>query len=170
MSKTEELINSFRNRGVAPSATPQQKVEPMIEAQPLEEEKTLILAVDNPPPSADLSIAEDSEADYSVYGSDRTKRQKNMISLVMLDNRVVHLPYNQIMFVDVQHSKLLSIYAHFGIISITGKGLDLIAQRLKHGSLSYINEGGKTKPPQTPDGVCVYSITVDIVGRKTEEE
>jgi hypothetical protein len=154
MSKTDDIVNAFRAR---------QKQQEVEEDMKKEKEKP---AVENPPPSADLAIAADFEEDFFVYGSDKTKRQKNMLSLVMLDNRVLHLPYNQIMFVDVQHTRLLSIYTHFGIISIEGKKLDLIAQRIKHGSLSYINEGGKKKPPVTPDGVAVYSIFVEIVGRK----
>ncbi len=52
----------------------------------------------------------------------------------------------------------MQVFTGSSIISIEGKNLQLIAQRIKHGSLSYINEGGKLKPPVTPDGVAVYQI------------
>ncbi len=113
---------------------------------------------DNPPPLAVADLQSDSEEDFSVYGSDRTKRQKNMLSFCLASGTDIHLPYNQIRKVKSHEGALMQVFTTSSIITIEGKRLNLIAQRIKHGSLSYINEGGKNNPPHTPDGVCVYSI------------
>jgi hypothetical protein len=74
------------------------------------------------------------------------------------------VPYERIMFYMLEDNRLLSIYCPFGIIKITGLNLHFIEHRLKIHSLSFINEGGLNKPPVTPDGVAVYSISLEIIG------
>lgn len=109
-------------------------------------------------------VLENMEEDFSVYGSDRTKRTKTMLTLLLREDRELNIAYPQILFVDVQKQCILTIFTTFGVIKLHGKRLDLISKRIKHGSLSYIVEGGKENPPQTPDGVCVFEINIEIRG------
>lgn len=120
---------------------------------PLPEEEAPALAG-----AADLEAPEE---DNAVYGCDRTRRQKNMLSFRKADRTKRHIPYNQILMVDETDDVLLHVYTAYCVIIIEGRKLDLIGQRIKHGSLSYIQEGSKDKPIIAPDGACVYSITYE---------
>jgi hypothetical protein len=122
------------------------------------EAEKLTLVVENPPPVADLSTADDLEIDFFVYGSDRTKRAKTMLSLYLLNETIIDIPYIQIRKVKSQQNALIQLFTGDSIITIEGTKVNLIRERIKHGSLSYVREGGKRNPPQTPDGVAVYSI------------
>jgi hypothetical protein len=116
-------------------------------------------AVGNPPPVADHSTTDDIELDFFVYGSDRTKRVKNMLSFYLLNETIIDVPYIQIRKVKSHQNALIQLFTGDSIITIEGTKVNFIRERIKHGSLSYVREGGKKNPPQTPDGVAVYSIT-----------
>ena len=116
-------------------------------------------AVENPPSVADHSTADtEIEIDFFVYGSDRTKRAKNMLSFYLLNETIIDIPYIQIRKVKAHQNALIQLFTGDSIITIEGTKVNFIRERIKHGSLSYVREGGKKNPPQTPDGVAVYSI------------
>lgn len=114
-------------------------------------------AVNAPPIVAD----DDIEPDNAVYGSDKTRRQKNMLSFRKANNTRRHIPYPHILMVDVSEGLFLTVYSHGCVVTVEGKNLDLVGERIKHGTLSYIQESSKTKPVYSPDGVAIFAIEYD---------
>jgi len=109
-------------------------------------------------------LADDDSEDVAnnlVFGSDRTKRQKNMLSFRKKNNHWRHIPYNQILLVDDREGLNITVFTHLFTIIIKGVNLRPISERIKHGSLSYVQESSKASPIKTDDGTAVYSIAFE---------
>lgn len=108
-----------------------------------------------PTPANDV---EEIEPDNAVYGSDKTRRPKTMLSFRKANNTRRHIPYPHIYLVDESEGIFLTLHSHGCIVKIEGKNLNLVAERIKHGTLSYIQESNRANPVYSPDGVAIFAI------------
>lgn len=137
----------------------QQKEEEKTKAQPLPPDKHNS-ELDYETPETIDDNGEDVP-NNRVYGSDRTRRQKTMLTFEKSDKSCIDIPYHQIIKVLRTNEKIITIYTHHDMIHIHGKNLFPIGQRIKYGSLSYVRESNRTNPEVTPDGTAVYSIVIE---------
>jgi hypothetical protein len=108
-----------------------------------------------PTPANDV---EEIEPDNAVYGSDKTRRPKTMLSFRKANNTRRHIPYPHIYLVDESEGLFLTVHSNGCVVKVEGQNLNLVAERIKHGTLSYIQESSKTKPVYSPDGVAIFAI------------
>jgi len=98
--------------------------------------------------------------DTPVYGFDRMRKPKMMLSFRKANNSRRHIPYHHILMVDETEGKLITVYTHACAISVEGENLETIAYRIKRGDLSYVQES--TAP--APDGTRVDKIRFELPG------
>lgn len=96
--------------------------------------------------------------DNPVYGFDRTRKPKTMLSFRKADKTKIHVPYPHILLVHEIGERFINVYTPACIITVEGEKLENIAYRIKRGDLSYIQEGTAT----APDGVRVDLIKFDM--------
>lgn len=96
--------------------------------------------------------------DNQVYGFDRTRKPKMMLSFRKADKTKLHVPYPQILLVHEGGADFLTIHTHACTVTVEGENLENIAYRIKRGDLSYIQES----PDTAPDGARVDNIKFDV--------
>ena len=102
---------------------------------------------------------DDIMEDNPVYGCDRTRKPKMMLSFKKANKTTKHIPYPHILMVDETEGLFITIYTTACTVMIEGDKLDLIALRIKRGDCSYIAESNTT----APDGVRVDLIKFDLI-------
>jgi hypothetical protein len=60
--------------------------------------------------------------------------------------------------VDESEGLFLTVFSHGCVVRVEGKNLNLVAERIKHGTLSYIQESSRANPVYSPDGVAIFAI------------
>lgn len=106
-------------------------------------------------------LAEDDELpidDTPVYGFDRTRKPKMMLSFRKANKTARHIPYHQILMMDESEGQFITVYTHACTITVEGENLESIAYRIKRGDLSYIQES----LTPAPDGARVDEIRFDV--------
>ena len=96
--------------------------------------------------------------DNPVYGFDRTRKPKMMLSFRKANKTVRHIPYHHIYMMDETEGQFITVYTAACAITIEGERLEAIANRIKRGDLSYVQEGTAT----APDGARVDAIRFEI--------
>ncbi len=96
--------------------------------------------------------------DNQVYGFDRTRKPKMMLSFRKADKSKLHVPYPQILLVHEGGEGFLTIHTHACAVTVEGENLENIAYRIKRGDLSYIQES----PDTAPDGARVDLIRFEV--------
>jgi hypothetical protein len=100
--------------------------------------------------------------DNPVYGFDRTRKPKMMLSFRKANKTTRHIPYQHILMMDETAGQLITVYTHACAITIEGENLEAIAYRIKRGDLSYIQEGTAT----AHDGARVDVINFEVPGEE----
>ncbi len=103
---------------------------------------------------ADVDILQDNP----VFGSDRTRKPKIVLTLRLISGFSRHIPYLHIIGCDDYKGEIISFHTIRYTAIIEGRKLSEIAERFKRGNLSYINEGGTKQPPASPNGAMIYKI------------
>lgn len=98
--------------------------------------------------------------DNPVYGFDRTRKPKMMLSFRKANKTTRHIPYQHILMMDESEGQTITVYTHACAITIEGEKLEPIAYRIKRGDLSYVQEGKAV----AQDGARVDVIRYEIPG------
>lgn len=96
--------------------------------------------------------------DNSVYGFDRTRKPKMMLSFRKANKTTRHIPYHHILMMDETEGQFITVYTHACTVTVEGENLGSIAYRIKRGDLSYIQEGAAI----APDGARVDVIKFEV--------
>jgi GH43 family beta-xylosidase len=98
--------------------------------------------------------------DNPVYGFDRTRKPKMMLSFRRANKTTRHIPYHHIYMVDETGGRFITVYTAACSVTIEGENLEAISRHIKRGDLSYIQEGTAT----APDGAKVDAIKFEAPG------
>jgi hypothetical protein len=116
--------------------------------------------LDTPAPAG----LDDDDEDFIVYGADRTRRPRLMLSLLQSDGISHHIPYPHIVRIMSCRDESITILTFGCTFTIEGDKLAGIVARLKRQDLSYIREGKGNNPAVAPDGTRVDKIKIEVDG------